>query len=218
MRLTKSEYYADFVAYPALLVTAAVASAWRDTGYELSSWLIAAVIGAMCWTLLEYILHRFVLHRIARFADMHDAHHQAPVAFVGTPTWLSLSVFLGAVFLPAWALSSFNTASGLTVGMMAGFFWYGIVHHAIHHRRPRAIAPRLLAATRRHALHHYSAQPGNFGVTTPFWDHVFGTALDAAARIRARGRRVRPVPVAATKDLGGQPQVELPCSTIPNGS
>jgi len=55
MRLTKSEYYADFVAYPALLVTAAVASAWRDTGYELSSWLIAAVIGAMCWTLLEYI-------------------------------------------------------------------------------------------------------------------------------------------------------------------
>jgi len=104
----------------------------------------------------------------------------------------------------------------LTVGMMAGFFWYGIVHHAIHHRRPRAIAPRLLAATRRHALHHYQRNPA-ISVYDPFWDHVFGTALDAArgservvdAFVQCRSLHQR---------FGGQPQVELPCSTIPNGS
>lgn len=207
MRLSKTGYYADFVIYPAVLITGAVVSAWHDTGYEMALWVLAAAIGAVCWTLAEYILHRFVLHQVAPFGAMHDAHHQAPLDFVGTPTWLSLGVFLATVFLPAWALSSFNTASGLTVGTMAGFFWYGIVHHAIHYRRPRTIAPRLLMATRRHALHHYSAQSGNFGVTTSFWDNVFGTALNATARIRPRSRPRRPALVAVTKDFRTQRSV-----------
>ncbi len=180
MRLSKTGYYADFVIYAAVLVTAPVVAGWRDTPYQASIWLLAWVIGALSWTLFEYILHRFVLHQIPVFAAMHDAHHEAPLAFVGTPTWLSLSVILGAVFVPAWLLGSFNLASGLAVGEMAGFFWYGVVHHAIHYRRPRPIATRLLLATRRHAQHHYGRQPGNFGVTTSFWDHVFGTALSTS--------------------------------------
>jgi sterol desaturase/sphingolipid hydroxylase (fatty acid hydroxylase superfamily) len=60
---------------------------------------------------------------------------------------------------------------------MAGFFWYGLVHHSIHHRKPRLIARRLIQASRRHAQHHYAMQSGNFGVTTSFWDRVFGTAI-----------------------------------------
>jgi sterol desaturase/sphingolipid hydroxylase (fatty acid hydroxylase superfamily) len=112
------------------------------------------------------------------FAAMHDAHHREPLAFVGTPTWLSLGVITGVIFVPAWLLGSFMTASGLAIGVMAGFSWYGLVHHAIHHRRPRPIATRLLMASRRHAQHHYGQQPGNFGVTTSFWDHVFGTTLN----------------------------------------
>jgi sterol desaturase/sphingolipid hydroxylase (fatty acid hydroxylase superfamily) len=88
---------------------------------------------------------------------------------------------------------------------MAGFLWYGIVHHAIHYRRPRTIAPRLLTATRRHALHHYSVQPGNFGVTTSLWDDVFGTALNARAAIKPRTRPARSALVAIGNDLRGRP-------------
>jgi len=186
MRLSKTGYYADFVIYATVVATATLVTVWRNTGYETSIWLLAAAIGALIWTLAEYIIHRFVLHRMPVFAAMHDAHHEAPLAFVGTPTWLSLSVILGCVFLPAWALGSFNTASGLTVGAMAGFFWYGLVHHAIHYRKPRTLATRLLLATRRHAQHHYSPEPGNFGVTTSFWDHVFGTTLNVAANRRVQ--------------------------------
>jgi sterol desaturase/sphingolipid hydroxylase (fatty acid hydroxylase superfamily) len=184
MRLSKTGYYADFVIYAAVVTTATVATAWHDTAYEMSLWLFAALIGAAFWTLTEYIIHRFVLHQIQPFAAMHGAHHDAPLAFVGTPTWLSLGVILGAVFLPAWAFGSFNTASGLAAGMMAGFFWYGVVHHAIHYRKPRALAVRLLMATRRHAQHHYSGEAGNFGVTNSFWDHVFGTTLNATSERR----------------------------------
>jgi sterol desaturase/sphingolipid hydroxylase (fatty acid hydroxylase superfamily) len=35
------------------------------------------------------------------------------------------------------------------------------------------------ATTHRHLRHHYSPRPGNFGVTTPLWDHVFGTYIAA---------------------------------------
>lgn len=186
MRLSKTGYYADFVIYATVVATATIATAWRDTAYESSIWLLAAAVGAVLWTLAEYIIHRFVLHRMPVFAAMHDAHHEAPLAFVGTPTWLSLSVIIGVVFLPAWALGSFNTACGLAIGTMAGFFWYGVVHHAIHYRRPRPIATHLLMASRRHAQHHYSSEPGNFGVTTSFWDHVFGTTLNVASSRRVQ--------------------------------
>jgi sterol desaturase/sphingolipid hydroxylase (fatty acid hydroxylase superfamily) len=181
MRLSKTSYYADFAIYAAVMTTATVVTSWRNTAYESSIWLLTAAVGALSWTFFEYLLHRFVLHRIRVFAAMHDAHHQAPLAFVGTPTWLSMGVILGVVFLPTWALGSWNAASGLTVGVMAGFFWYGVVHHAIHYRKPRAIATRLLLASRRHAQHHYSNQSGNFGVTTSFWDHVFGTTLNVTS-------------------------------------
>lgn len=180
MRLSKTGYYADFVIYATVVTTVTLVTAWRNSAYETSIWLLNAAIGALIWTLAEYIIHRFVLHRMPVFAAMHDAHHEAPLAFVGTPTWLSLAVILGFVFLPAWALGSFNTASGLAAGTMAGFFWYGVVHHAIHYRKPRMIATRLLMASRRHAQHHYAREPGNFGVTTQFWDHVFGTTLNVA--------------------------------------
>jgi sterol desaturase/sphingolipid hydroxylase (fatty acid hydroxylase superfamily) len=184
MRLSKTAYYADFATYGALVTAAMIVTVWRDTAFEASIWLLTVLSGALLWTMFEYLLHRHVLHRIEVFAGLHDAHHQAPLAFIGTPTWLSLIVICTVIFLPAWVLSSFHTASGLTVGVMGGFWWYSIVHHAIHHRRPRMVARHLLHASRRHSRHHYAALPGNFGVTTSFWDHAFGTTLDLAAHRR----------------------------------
>jgi sterol desaturase/sphingolipid hydroxylase (fatty acid hydroxylase superfamily) len=48
------------------------------------------------------------------------------------------------------------------------------------------IARRLIVASRRHAQHHYSTQPGNFGVTTAFWDRIFGTVLTNSIERSAR--------------------------------
>jgi sterol desaturase/sphingolipid hydroxylase (fatty acid hydroxylase superfamily) len=60
------------------------------------------------WTLLEYLLHRFVLHRIPTFARMHAVHHASPRAFVGTPTWVSLLTLWIAIFVPAWRTLSLH--------------------------------------------------------------------------------------------------------------
>ncbi len=181
MRLTRTAYYADFVIYPVLLGgIATVAVAMNDRPGRLT-WTCALLAGALSWTLIEYLLHRFVLHRMPVFAAMHEVHHAAPRAYVGTPTWLSLGVVACVVFLPTFLASSLNVASGVAAGVMAGFFWYGLVHHTIHYRRPRRLAARLSTASRRHFVHHYSKQPGNFGVTTALWDHVFGTTLPPVA-------------------------------------
>ncbi|HTT02295.1 MAG TPA: sterol desaturase family protein [Steroidobacteraceae bacterium] len=178
MQLSKTAYYADFGVYAlsigVLTTTAAVSGDWL----QRAQWLGAAAIGLAVWTLIEYALHRFVFHGMAGFSMLHGRHHTAPKAFIGTPTWVSLSVLAFGIFWPTWRAVSLNVASGLTAGVMLGFFWYGLVHHAIHHRRPRALAARIMVASHRHMRHHYSTQLGNFGVTTSLWDHVFGTALD----------------------------------------
>ena len=177
VRLHKISYYADFAIYAALLCAIAVAAALVDDRLERAKWLLGFLVGAAGWTLLEYLFHRFVLHRLPVLSEMHAVHHVSPRAFVGTPTWLSLTILFCVMFLPAWWGFSINVASGLMAGVMAGFLWYGILHHAIHHRRPRMLASRLTATSQHHLRHHCCDQGGNFGVTTPLWDFVFRTIV-----------------------------------------
>jgi sterol desaturase/sphingolipid hydroxylase (fatty acid hydroxylase superfamily) len=178
MRLTRTAYYADFAIYAIVLSVLIPAATVGASSTQRLHWCAAFTTGAVCWTLLEYLLHCFVLHRPSIFASMHAVHHASPRAYVGTPTWATLGIIWLVVFVPVWWSVSFNVASGLTAGLMSGFLWYGIVHHVIHYRRPRLLAAWMRAATRRHLRHHYSAHPGNFGVTIPLWDYVFGTVID----------------------------------------
>jgi cyclopropane-fatty-acyl-phospholipid synthase len=65
--------------------------------------------------------------------------------------------------------------------MAGGYLAYAMVHHATHHAtrrlaRQAGISRWLTGRRRWHALHHSQRQtPGHFGVTTGFWDRVFGT-------------------------------------------
>lgn len=182
MRLSKTAYYADFVIYATVLSVLIPAALLNASWTQRVHWLAAFTTAAVCWTLLEYLLHCFVLHGASVFGSMHAVHHASPRAYVGTPTWITLGVIWLIVFVPAWRGVSFNVASGLTAGFMMGFLWYGIVHHVIHYRRPRLLASWLPVTTRRHLRHHHSACPGNFGVTVPLWDYLFGTVIDADRR------------------------------------
>ncbi len=190
MRLSKAAYYADFVIYAAIVLALTIHVWLRGQWPVRLQWLGEFAIGMGAWTLLEYVLHRWVLHRVPIIAPMHEAHHRSPRALLGTPTWLTLAMIWIIFFLPTWWGWSFTAASGLTGGVMMGFLWYGILHHVAHHGRPTRLATRLSGCVRRHLRHHYSKRPVNFGVSTAFWDHVFGTA----DRIRPGIRRVPGVP------------------------
>ena len=173
MQLTKTGYYADFVVYPSLVLAFGWIGLRHAPSIQRWEWMLACAVGAILWTLLEYLLHRHVLHRLPPFQRLHDLHHARSTDLVGTPTWLSLCLFAGfALFL--WHETDADLASGMTVGLMLGYLCYVGVHHAVHHVKARR-GSWLHRAKLRHALHHHSQYPCNFGVTTRLWDIAFGS-------------------------------------------
>lgn len=179
MRLSKTAYYADFGIY-ALVVTGAFIWAITLPNFTMRLKATAAsVVGGVVWTLVEYVLHRFVFHGVSPIAALHAMHHVEPRAYIGTPTWLSAGVIVGFIFLPVWFAFSLPVAAGFSAGFAQAFLWYGIAHHLIHHGAPHLLAPLLQGTAKRHSRHHRSLGNGNFGVTTEIWDRVFGTRLIA---------------------------------------
>lgn len=179
-------YYTDFVVYP--IVVIGLSAAYFIRGYDARPlmWLAAVLAGAALWTLVEYIIHRFILHHVVFIRDMHDEHHRSPTELIDTPIWLSLSFMLAGVLLPSWWVFGFGISTGFTVGMTLGYLTYGLMHHAMHHWRI-SHGTYLYRAKRRHAQHHASTDEGNYGVSSPFWDYVFGTMLpDPSAEAKKR--------------------------------
>lgn len=179
MQLNKWSYRADFVVYPVLAGAAGIQALTHAEPVQLVSVIAAACTGLFAWTAIEYLLHRWVLHRVQPFKRMHDAHHANPTALIGTPTWLSAALFLGT-----WAALTaelpHHVAGGLAAGLMLGYLVYTAAHDAVHHlhTRPQSWLHRTQL---RHALHHQPGSQSNFGVSTGLWDRLMGSAHKAHA-------------------------------------
>ena len=170
----KIAYYGEFIVYPALIAGLATVALWRTPPERSIVWLAAFMAGVWLWTLVEYILHRYVLHHMPYIKEMHQAHHDEQDALLGTSIWISLGSFAVFLVLPAWFAIGPTATAGLAAGMMLGYLCFEGVHHILHHWhiKPGTYAYRL---KRRHMLHHHFDDGGNFGVTNGFWDMVFGT-------------------------------------------
>jgi sterol desaturase/sphingolipid hydroxylase (fatty acid hydroxylase superfamily) len=180
MTLSKAFYFGDFVAGPiAIIVLATVALAGRDIE-AAGLWVVTLLAGVGAWTLVEYAVHRWVYHRVAFFQTFHDAHHADPRALIGTPSFVSVGIVLGVFFTPLLA-AGVVAASGFASGALLGYIAYMLVHHLSHHAEPRP-GTLLYQARIRHMAHHYHCTPGNYGVTTSFWDRVFFTNLERRRR------------------------------------
>ncbi|UXH76173.1 sterol desaturase family protein [Roseateles amylovorans] len=166
-------YRADVAVYLGAVVALLVALALHSppTPWWQTSGLAAA--GLLGWTLVEYGLHRFVLHGMAPFRHWHAAHHAMPTALIYTPTVLSAGLFALLVFLPVMHWGGVWPASAWTLGMLVGYLGFTVTHHATHHWRARAGWLRRRKAW--HARHHHLHR-GCYGVTSGFWDRVFGSA------------------------------------------
>jgi cyclopropane-fatty-acyl-phospholipid synthase len=167
-------YLADLVLYAAASATLGLVlavAAPHERRIELAAF---ALVGVATWTLVEYMLHRFVLHGLQPFRRWHAEHHRRPGALLGTPTVLSAALIAALVFLPAWVLGDRWSACALTFGLLTGYFAYALVHHAVHHWG--VDLPWLRHVKRHHFLHHRpGAAPGRYGVTSALWDIVFRT-------------------------------------------
>ena len=162
MKLSKLLYFGDFVAAPAaILILAWLGLAGRDAGATLW-WLLALVTGLFAWTFIEYVVHRWVYHQIPFFEAYHDAHHDDPDGLVGAPSFIAIAVIL----------------------VLFGYIAYMAVHHLSHHLQPKP-GNLLYGARIRHMAHHFHRVPGNYGIITPFWDHVFSTYVGGPRKASA---------------------------------
>jgi sterol desaturase/sphingolipid hydroxylase (fatty acid hydroxylase superfamily) len=185
MQQSAVSYFADVVLSPVLAVGLAAIALARLSGFDILAWLGSVVAGGVLWTLVEYVIHRAVYHRVSFLQQYHDAHHANPRAYLGAPPGMGTSLVFLVTFLPANVIAPI-LANGLTVGMLVGYAAYQLVHAACHFSKPRrsGYLQRLRA---HHSMHHYHPEAGNFGVTTPFWDRMFGTQIKRRAKARSRG-------------------------------
>lgn len=176
MRLNAFSYYADFVISIALIVSFAagvIIAPWRTR----AEWLAYAALGCVIWTFIEYVIHRWVYHRLPYFQEAHAAHHAEPNAFFGAPPTLGVLLIVLVIYAPLMANNPL-VANGLTSGVLIGYCAYQLLHHADHHW---ASAPGtwLYRARHLHALHHVHSEHVNYGITTLLWDRAFGTLVKA---------------------------------------
>jgi len=160
-------YFADMLVSPLLAGGLSTFALTHFTNYALACWLATVMLGVALWTLIEYVTHRMIYHRVAAFKKYHEAHHADPQAYIGAPPLLGASVVFLISFVPVATFAP-ALATGLSVGMLTGYSVYLLVHHAIHFRMPTP-GTCLYRARLHHAVHHYRDDEANFGVTTSFW-------------------------------------------------
>ena len=171
--------------HPAVPVVLFVAGAGRS-GFLNAIGL--ALGGYAVWTLTEYWLHRVVFHFEperglgARLHWMiHGVHHDHPndpLRLVMPP---SASVPLALLFAGLfWLVLGSHWWLPFTAGFLAGYLAYDMIHYHVHHHRPRTRLGRLLRES--HMRHHFQDGDRGFGVSAPYWDHVFGTPPDKRPR------------------------------------
>ena len=154
-----------------------------------TSWLaipVGLAIGLAIWSLSEYLLHRFLFHYHAKtpkqeriFFLFHGVHHAQPQCKTRLVMPPVVSIPLAALFFGAFQLlvGDLLGARGWTwplfAGFLIGYLFYDLIHYATHHLPMRRGWQKYLK--RHHMQHHFKTPNQRFGVSSSFWDGVFGT-------------------------------------------
>jgi 4-hydroxysphinganine ceramide fatty acyl 2-hydroxylase len=137
-------------------------------------------LGLFVWTLVEYIMHRFVFHyappdkpwaQRMHFV-FHGVHHDYPsdAKRLVLPPSVSIPLALGFYFLFNAILPA-NDIYGFFPAFILGYLFYDISHYAIHHFNFKGNLWKKIK--QHHMLHHYQDPEKGYGVSSPLWDKVF---------------------------------------------
>jgi 4-hydroxysphinganine ceramide fatty acyl 2-hydroxylase len=135
------------------------------------------IIGILLWTLMEYVLHRFLGHEHKGknlFKDEHLAHH-SQVHYFAPAYKKFLSAIIVSVLLFGFMILFFHWQNAISfiLGLMGMYGMYELCHSRFHKKDP--LFQRFVVLRKHHFYHHFHNPKLNHGVTTRFWDKVFGT-------------------------------------------
>lgn len=146
-------------------------------------WIIALsfVLGIFFWTLLEYMIHRFIFHYEPesqtgkRFHFIaHGVHHDYPNDSKRLVMPPSVSLPLGAFFFFLFTvLFGPGFTNPLFAGLLTGYLYYDITHYALHHFKIKNSF--FLELKKHHMKHHFQDPDNGYGISLKLWDSVFGT-------------------------------------------
>jgi sterol desaturase/sphingolipid hydroxylase (fatty acid hydroxylase superfamily) len=177
-RFTRVHWSVPLLVFLPVVLILARTGYFRDGTFNT---LGLMVFGYLLWSLTEYWMHRTVFHFEPErgigaklhhlIHGVHHDHPNDPKRLVMPP---SASVPLAIVFCLAFSLVFGGSWCAVAAGFIGGYLIYDMTHYALHHHVPKTRIARYLREL--HMRHHFEDDERGYGVSAPYWDHVFGTA------------------------------------------
>lgn len=148
---------------------------------NIISVILLFLCGIFIWSLTEYLMHRFLFHYkpTSAFGQrlhfvFHGVHHDYPNDAKRLVMAPAVSVPLAVLyyFLFRLILGEFYVAPFFS-GFVLGYLFYDITHYAIHHFTFKSGI--WMKIKKHHMVHHYRDDDNGYGVSSKFWDLIFGT-------------------------------------------
>ena len=213
IRLRRESSKARRRLYPGTALYTTYSLAMLGLGLRSSPRLAALAFfsgGMAAWTLLEYFVHRYVLH--GRFPEgrgpirwfmhkyfdpLHWEHHARPWDGNHINGRIRDTLPFAAIFVAVGFLAPLPTAPMFVAGLLQAYILEEWVHHSVHFYHFRNPYFRYI---RRHHLYHHSPKGSGvgYGLTNGFWDVVWRTRIPEEDRRalytnrREALRRLRP--------------------------
>ncbi|MCE3280083.1 MAG: hypothetical protein K0S44_2274 [Bacteroidetes bacterium] len=135
--------------------------------------------GLFVWTLIEYILHRFIFHideyipKLKRLHYLlHGIHHDFPRDHERLFMPPVPGTIIAAILSGFWYLFLGKNTFAFMAGISNGYLIYTYIHYSVH---TKPVYQPMRKLWKNHALHHYKYPKKAFGVSSPLWDHIFRT-------------------------------------------
>lgn len=136
--------------------------------------------GFLMFTLVEYMMHRFLFHlapsneKRKKFTyAVHGVHHDYPKDKDRLAMPIPMAIVVATAFFLLFRLILGNLAFGFLPGLYMGYAAYLWIHYMVHAFQPPNNFWKALWV--HHGIHHYKDSEKAFGVSSSFWDFVFGT-------------------------------------------
>jgi sterol desaturase/sphingolipid hydroxylase (fatty acid hydroxylase superfamily) len=83
------------------------------------------------------------------------------------------SIIIALIFFQIFRLILKNMVFAFFAGFLLGYLVYASIHYSMHAMKPPKNKLRFL--WEYHSKHHYKYPDKAFGVSSPFWDYIFGS-------------------------------------------
>lgn len=144
--------------------------------------------GWLCWTFVEYAVHRFLLHELIvpgkKDSFHHHEHHINPQNIKVSFSHRALALILGVGIV--WIALRINSIFSIFAGFFVGFLMYSFLHYLLHQPNCRFILPKI---QRAHILHHTTNPDQGYSFSTILWDWLFGTLPSSKVQVTEKMKK-----------------------------